>query len=70
MAQRGAAVRNNDRRGFLKRVALVGAAAAALGTLARRPFGGTSRSGPRNVPADLPGPGSIFQPRNDPRIFK
>ncbi len=53
------------RRGFLKRVALVGAAASALGLLARRPFGGFGQG--RSIPADLPGKGSIFQPRNDTR---
>ena len=54
------------RRGFLKRVALVGAAASALGLLTRRPFRG-SKSGDRSIPANLPGLGSIFQPRNDGR---
>ncbi len=55
-----------DRRGFLKRVAFLGAAGAALGLLARRPFGDPRRTG-RSIPAGLPGPGSIFQPRNDAR---
>ena len=55
-----------DRRGFLKRVAFIGAAGAALGLLARRPFGDPRRRG-RSIPADLPGAGSIFQPRNDAR---
>jgi hypothetical protein len=54
------------RRGFLKRVALVGAAASALGLLSRRPFRG-SKSGDRSIPANVPGLGSIFQPRNDGR---
>jgi hypothetical protein len=54
------------RRGFLKRAALVGAAASALGLLTRRPFRG-SKSGDRSIPANLPGLGSIFQPRNDGR---
>lgn len=54
------------RRGFLKRVALVGAAASALGLLTRGPFART-KSTDRSVPADLPGIGSIFQPRNDER---
>ena len=56
----------SDRRGFLKRAAFLGAAGAALGLLARRPFGDPRRKG-RSIPADLPGPGSIFQPRNDAR---
>ena len=55
-----------DRRSFLKRVAFIGAAGAALGLLARRPFGDPRRKG-RSIPADLPGAGSIFQPRNDLR---
>ena len=55
-----------DRRGFLKRAAFLGAAGAALGLLARRPFGDPRRTG-RSIPADLPGAGSIFQPRNDAR---
>ena len=55
-----------DRRGFLKGVALLGAGLAALGVLSRRPFGGNKRDG-RSIPADVPGAGSIFQPRNDNR---
>lgn len=55
-----------DRRGFLKRAALVGAALGALAVLSRRPFGDPRRSG-RSLPADLPGAGSIFQPRGDTR---
>ena len=55
-----------DRRGFLRRVALVGAAAAALGLLSRRPFGDPRRKG-RSIPAGLPGAGSIFQPLGDVR---
>lgn len=55
-----------SRRSFLKRVA-VGAAAVALFTLlSRRPFGGAGRD-QRSIPANLPGEGSIFQPRNDSR---
>ena len=55
-----------DRRGFLKRAAFIAAAGAALGLLARRPFGDPRRTG-RSIPANLPGIGSIFQPRNDLR---
>ena len=54
------------RRGFLKRVAIIGAAASALGLLARGPLS-RAKSNDRSVPADLPGVGSIFQPRNDGR---
>jgi hypothetical protein len=56
----------SSRRGFLKRVALAGAAASALGLLARRPFGGSKR-GDRSIPPSIRGAGSIFQPRNDGR---
>ena len=55
-----------DRRGFIKRAALLGMAVSALALLARRPFGDPRRKG-RTIPADLPGPGSIFQPRDDIR---
>ena len=55
-----------SRRGFLKRIAIVGAAASALGLLSRRPFG-SPRASDRSIPPDLPGQGSIFQPRNDRR---
>jgi hypothetical protein len=54
------------RRGFLKRVAIAGAAASALGLLARRPFAG-SKTGDRSIPPSIPGKNSIFQPRNDDR---
>ena len=54
------------RRGFLKRVALLGAAASALGILSRGPLGSLGER--RSTPAGLPGEGSIFQPRNDTRI--
>ena len=54
-----------SRRGFLKRLALVGAALSAL-PLLRSPFARAGQ-GPRPLPADLPGDGSIFQPRNDNR---
>ena len=55
------------RRGFLKRVALAGAAASALGILARGRAAGVGKEG-RSTPAGLPGAGSIFQPRGDARI--
>ena len=68
------AARNNTssretvtRRSFLKRAALVGAAASALGILSRGRLGGIGQQG-RSTPADLPGAGSIFQPRGDTRI--
>ena len=54
------------RRGFLKRIALVGAAASALGLLSRGPLAG-SKTGDRSIPSGLPGAGSIFQPKNDGR---
>ena len=54
------------RRGFLKRAALAGAAASALGLLSKRPFRG-SKTGDKSIPADLPGAGSIFQPLGDAR---
>ncbi|MEE8519205.1 MAG: twin-arginine translocation signal domain-containing protein [Dehalococcoidia bacterium] len=54
------------RRGFLKRVAIIGAAASALGLLSRGPFS-RAKSTDRSVPPNLPGAGSIFQPRNDGR---
>lgn len=56
----------NSRRGFLKRVALLGAAASALGVLGKRPLARLG-VGDKSVPADLPGAGSIFQPRGDGR---
>ena len=55
------------RRGFLKRVAVVGAAASALGILARGRAAGVGKQG-RSTPAGLPGEGSIFQPRGDSRM--
>mgnify|MGYP002853618160 CR=1 FL=1 len=58
-----------SRRGFLQRIAVLGAVASAFSILSRGPLStltGTSRS----IPADLPGAGSIFQPRNDARIQK
>jgi hypothetical protein len=66
MANEEAAKGTTTRRGFLKRIALAGAAASALGLLSRGPFAG-SKLGDRSVPAGLPGAGSIFQPRNDGR---
>lgn len=66
--QNEASTRNTvTRRGFLKRAALVGAAASALGILSRGRIGGIGQQG-RSTPADLPGAGSIFQPRGDTRI--
>ena len=59
-------VTGSDRRGFLKRVALGLAALGAYAALAKRPFGGVKRDR-RSIPADLPGEGSIFQPRGDRR---
>ncbi len=58
-----------SRRGFLKRVAILGAAASALSILSRGRIAGVGREG-RTIPADLPGAGSIFQPRNDSRAQK
>ncbi len=70
-ANEGAQPELSTRRGFLKRLAIVGAAVSALSILSRRPFGGLSfgRSNEegRSIPADIPGAGSIFQPRHDQR---
>ena len=66
MAEADGTIGKSTRRGFLKRVALAGAAASALGLLSRRPFAG-SKTGDRSIPSSLPGAGSIFQPRNDGR---
>lgn len=55
-----------SRRSFLKQVAVGAAAVAVFILLSRRPFGGAGRDR-RPIPADLPGEGSIFQPRNDSR---
>ncbi len=55
-----------NRRGFLKRVAIVGAALSALSLLSRKPFASLKHSD-RSIPAEIPGAGSIFQPRNDRR---
>lgn len=66
MAQNPSESLRSDRRGFLKRVALLGLAATALGVLSRRPFGDPRRKG-RSIPSDLPGVGSIFQPLGDTR---
>ena len=54
------------RRSFLKRAAAAAAALAALGLLSRRPWSRGQNSS-RSIPADVPGAGSIFQPRNDRR---
>ncbi len=63
------AAQQTSRRGFLKRVALLGAAASALGMLAKKPLARLG-AGDRSVPAQIPGAGSIFQPRNDRRRQK
>ena len=54
------------RRSFLKRAAAAAAALSALSLLSRRPWS-RSRSSSRSIPPDVPGAGSIFQPRNDTR---
>ena len=59
-------LRTTGRRNFLKRVAIGLAAAAAYAILTRRPLGGTRRDR-SSIPAELPGKGSIFQPRGDRR---
>ena len=68
MSDRAAAAPSDatSRRGFLKRVAAMGAAVSALGLLARRRFAGAA-GGDRSIPPNLPGEGSIFQPRGDRR---
>ena len=66
MAGQTEAGSQTTRRGFLKRVALAGAAASALGLLSKGPFRG-SKTGDKSIPADLPGKGSIFQPLGDTR---
>ena len=55
-----------NRRTLLKRIALGLAALGAYAVLNRRPLGGIKRRS-RSIPAELPGEGSIFQPRNDRR---
>ena len=55
-----------SRRSFLKKLAIVGAAVSAL-PLLKGPFIRQAGSNTRAIPADLPGEGSIFQPRNDTR---
>ena len=55
-----------NRRGFLKRVLIGAAAVGAYIILTKRPFGGAQRQS-RSIPANLPGKGSIFRPRNDRR---
>ena len=54
------------RRSFLKRAALAALALSALSLLSRRPWS-RNRSSSRSIPPDVPGAGSIFQPRNDTR---
>ncbi len=54
------------RRSFLKRAAAAAAALSALSLLSRRRWG-RSQSSSRSIPPDVPGAGSIFQPRNDTR---
>ena len=54
------------RRSFLKRAAAAAAALSALSLLARKPWS-RGRSSTRSIPPDVPGAGSIFQPRNDTR---
>ncbi len=70
-ANEGARPETSTRRGFLKRLAIVGAAVSALSIFSKRPFGalpfGSSNEGGRSIPADIPGAGSIFQPRGDRR---
>ena len=66
MANEAIAKNTTTRRNFLKRAALAGAAASALGLLSRGPFSG-SKTGDRSIPAGLPGVGSIFQPKSDGR---
>ena len=57
---------DGDRRSFLKKVVIGLAAVGAYAVLARRPFGGAKRAR-RSITANLPGEGSIFQPRGDGR---
>ena len=54
------------RRSFLNRAAAAAAALSALSLLNRRPWT-RGRSSSRSIPPDVPGAGSIFQPRNDTR---
>ncbi len=54
------------RRSFLKRAAAAAAALSALSLLSRAPWS-RRRSASRSIPPDVPGAGSIFQPRNDTR---
>lgn len=58
-----------SRRGFLKKVALLGAAVSSLGLLSKGQILGVGR-GKKSTPANLPGAGSIFQPRGDRRTQK
>ena len=54
------------RRSFLKRAVAAAAAASALSLLWRKPWS-SIRGSSRSIPPDVPGSGSIFQPRNDTR---
>ena len=54
------------RRSFLKRAVAAAAALSALSLLSRGPWS-RNRSSSRSIPPDVPGAGSIFQPRNDGR---
>ena len=58
----------SNRRTLLKRIALGLAALGAYAALNRRPIA-TVKRGRRSIPANLPGEGSIFRPRNDRRPF-
>ena len=53
------------RRRFLKRAVAAAAALSAASLLFRRPW--SRRSSSRPIPPDVPGAGSIFQPRGDTR---
>ena len=57
---------STGRRSFLKRAAAAAAAFSALSLLSRGRWG-RSQNPSRSIPPDVPGAGSIFQPRNDVR---
>ena len=64
MGEENRVLRHLSRRDFVRNVSLGGFAMLAWGLFRRGiPFSGSQRT----VPKDLPGKGSIFQPRNDPR---
>ena len=65
-ATRSDAMDPTGRRRFLKRAALTAAALSVLSLLSRKPWS-RPRSSSRSIPPDVPGAGSIFQPRNDAR---